>query len=109
MSKNLEAKLSLLMEDTARFSKQDQRLALLQFIKEEMNLMEKTYQWTEADLNTIKARAAQILTTTNSDQTISGKSLHANDSQLRIYAIAQATYEHMRSQNLTPYVIGIKP
>lgn len=108
MSKNLEAKLAALLSDVERFESSDKRKALLAFIEAELNLMETRHNWNEKDLTVIRTRATEIFQGLSSSETLNGKSLYQNDELIRTYCYSQATYEYMRSQSMTPYVIGIQ-
>jgi hypothetical protein len=108
MSKNLEAKLGALLNDIEQFTQHDKLLSILQFLKTEMELMEKTRLWNQKDLTLIQTRAKAIMFDMGSTEILEGETFYQNHDLIRTYCIAQAAYEYMRGQGLTPYVIGIQ-
>lgn len=109
MSRNLEQKLAQLLEETERFSRSDRMRAILAFVKSELNLMETRHNWTERDLNLIRSRAVSIMTDMSLQTELEGRRLYSNDDLARFYCIAQATYEYLRGEGMTPYIIHLEP
>lgn len=106
--KNLKNKISLLVDDLDGLDRYDQIRTVSDFIKTELNLQERAYAWTERDLSAIKSRAVSIMTDMNSQIKVEGKKLYSNGDLARIYCLVQATYEYMRGQGMSPYLIKLK-
>lgn len=108
MSKNLEAKLGTLLNDTEQFSQEDRLSALVDFLRNEIGMMEKIHFWNNRDLTQIRSRAVGLMREMNSTETLEGETVYQNSEVIQAYCYAQATYEYMRSKKMTPYVIGIQ-
>lgn len=108
MPKNLEAKVSYLLEDIASFNNPDKIRAIVKFIETEMGILESRHEISFHSLQQINARAATILRDSPSDLEVSGKKMTDYPQLYRTLSYIMATYEYFRAEKLTPNLVGIK-
>lgn len=83
-------------------------MAIRNFLETQLELRNVVYEWTEKDLNSIHSRATSIMRDLSTREILEGKPFELDNFMVRLYCIAQATYETMRGKKLTPYVISLK-
>lgn len=107
MFKELKRRISEILEQ-GRDRNSEKAEKIMTAIEAEFKLMEQAHNWDERDLSVIHARASSLMTNLSGQASLEGKPLRMQDSLARVYCFVQATYEYMRGQQMTPYLIDLQ-
>lgn len=107
MSRNLEEKLSILLDDISTLSKESALKKLKKFVEEEISFTEETHSVTKRDLYSINSTAKNEISTIN---TKPFQSAYGTDSDsLRTWCYLDSVVMFLRSKGLINFTINFKP